>query len=728
MVTQTKPLTAEGSIVGTFQYMAPETMEGNEADARSDVFSFGALLYEMLTGRRAFNGKTQASVIAAVLASEPPPISSLQPMTPPALDRLVRTCLAKDPDERFQSAHDLVLQLKWIAEAGSQAGVPAPVVVKRKHRELIAWTLVAFLTVAAIALAFGFFLRAPQPGIAMRASLLPPEGQLYNAFSFALSPDGKKLAFVAADAKAGKSQLWVRQLNAATAQELAGTEDAQFPFWSPESKSIAFFAQGKLKRIDAGGGPVLALADAPGGRGGSWGSAGVIVFSRVYTGEGLYQVSEAGGPVSEATTFSKERKEDSHRFPFFLPDGRHFLFYMSSVFAPSGSKEGDPVAGVYEGDLKSKTQKYLFHADSGAQYGNGYLFCLQQRNLMARPFDPSSGRVTGAPVPVAQQVQYNPDRWIGAFSVSSQGVLSYMAGEEAARQLQWFSRDGKLLGAVGTPGVLGHPALSPDGRKVAVSLIPANSANRDIWIYDLERGNATRLSFNDAADNVPIWSHDGARVAYANDHSGYDEIYVKPSTGLGEEELLLSSQKAHDSSKEPSDWAPDGKSLLYTNFGSGLPPKLWIHDTTPGKNDSPLLKTNSSEAEAKFSPDGHWLSYTSEETGRTEIYVVPYPALNGKWQVSIAGGSQARWRKDGKELAFVTPDGTLMSAAVSTAGNTFRVETPKPLFATKIMDATRNYWQYDMTGDAQKFLVNTRIEQGQEPITLYANWPAELKP
>jgi Tol biopolymer transport system component len=728
MVTQTKPLTAEGSIVGTFQYMAPETLEGREADARSDIFSFGALVYEMLTGKRAFSGKTQASVIAAVLASEPAPISSVQPMTPPALDRLVRTCLSKDPDERFHSAHDLVLQLRWIADAGSQAGIPAPVVVKRKYRERIAWALASLMSLAAIAFAVGFWLRTPQPGIAVRAAVMPPKDQVYDAFSFALSPDGKRLVFVATDARNGKSQLWVRPLNAASAQELTGTEDAEFPFWSPDSKSIGFFAQGKLRRIDAGGGPVLALADAPGGRGGSWSSTGVIIFSRTYTGEGLYRVPETGGPASEATAFGKTRGEDSHRFPFFLPDGQHFLFYISSVATPSGSKEGDTVAGVYLGDLKSTTYKYLLHTDSNAQFGNGYMFYLQQQNLMAQPFNPSRGEVTAPPVPVAQHVRYNSDRWVGAFSVSSQGVLSYLAGEQALRQLQWFSRDGKPVGVVGTPGVLGHPALSPDGHKVAVSLDPASSANRDIWIYELERGNATRLTFNDAADNIPIWSSDGSRVAYANDRNGYDEIYVRASTGLGDEELLTPSDKQHDSSKQPSDWTPDGRSMLYTNFGSGLPPKLWIHDTTTGKGDYPLLKTNSSEAEGKFSPDGHWLSYTSEETGRPEIYVVPYPGLNGKWQVSTTGGSQARWRKDGKEIVFVTPEGNLMSAAVSIVGNSFRVEAPKLLFATKIMDATRSYWQYDMTGDAQKFLINTRMEQAKEPITLYANWPAELKP
>jgi eukaryotic-like serine/threonine-protein kinase len=719
-----QPLTARGMVVGTFQYMSPEQVEGKEADARSDIFALGAVLYEMATGKRAFTGKSQANIVAAILASDPQPISTVQPMSPPALDRVVRICLAKDPDERWQTAHDVKLQLQWIAEAGSQAGVPAPVLARRKLSQRAAWMVAALAVAAALAFAIGFFLRAPQPGVAVRSSLLPPKDQMYDAFSFALSPDGKKLAFVAADTQTGKNKLWVRPLNTTSVQELAGTEEAQYPFWSPDSASIGFYAEGKLKRIDAGGGPVVALADAPDGRGASWSSNGVIVFSRMYTGEGLFQVSEVGGPASEVTRFSTERKEDSHRFPFFLPDGRHFMFYMSSSLTPVGSKETDTVAGVYVGDLKTKAYTYLLHADSGAQYGNGYLFYLQQQNLMEQPFDASAARLAGAPVPVAPQVQYNPDRWVGAFSVSARGTLAYMAGEAAVRQLQWFSRDGKPLGTVGPPGVLGHPALSPDGKRVAVTRIPANSSNRDIWIYDLARGNASRLTFNDAEDNVPVWTRDGTRLAYANARSSYDDIYLQSSSGLGGEELLVPS--SHES-KEPNDWTPNGSSLLYTIFSASTTGvKLWMHDLVPEKKDYPLLKTNSSETEGKFSPDGHWLSYTSEETGRSEIYVVPYPALNGKWQVSTTGGNQARWRKDGKELVFVTSEGKLMSVAISTSGGTLNAEAPKLLFETKIFGVVRDFWQYDMTANAQKFLVNTRIEQAQQPITLYANWPAEL--
>jgi eukaryotic-like serine/threonine-protein kinase len=720
-MTSGKPLTAEGSIVGTFQYMSPEQIEGQEADPRTDIFALGCVLYEMATGKSAFAGKTQASVIASILASDPAPLSSVAPMTPPSLERLVRSCMAKTKEERVQSAHDVKLQLEWIAEAGSQAGVPAPVLARRRLSQRTAWIVAAIAALLAVTLAIGFVLRAPQPGIAVRSALIPPKDQQYEPFGFAISPDGKKLAFVAINPKAAKRTLWVRPLNATTAQELAGTDGANYPFWSPDSASIAFFAQSKLRKIEASGGPVLALADAPDGRGGAWSSQGVIAFSRNFSGEGLYQVQEAGGPVTELTHFSKERQQDSHRFPFFLPDGRHFVFYISSSSSPSGSKDSDTVAGLYIGDLKTKAYTYLLHTDSNAQYANGYLFYLQQRNLMAQPFDPSSAHLSGSPVPVAQQVQYNPDRWQGSFSVDTRGALVYMGGEEAARQLQWFSRDGKTLDTVGPPGILGHPALSPDGKKLAFSMVPANSTNRDIWIYDLARGGGSRLTFNDAPDNVPIWSHDGTRVAYTNERTSYGDIYVQSSSGLGGEELIPPAN--HEGLKVANDWTPDGK-LLYMYLTAG--PKLWIHDSSPGKADYPFLKTNSTEGLAKFSPDGHWLSYTSEETGRSEIYVVPYPELNGKWQVSSNGGNMARWRKDGKELLFVSPEGNLMSVAVSTEGKSFKAETPKPLFDTRIVATVRDTWQYDMTPDAQKFIINTRIEHAEEPITLYSNWATDL--
>ncbi|HUK86680.1 MAG TPA: protein kinase, partial [Terriglobales bacterium] len=391
-----KPLTAEGMVVGTFQYMAPEQLEGKEADARSDVFALGSVLYEMATGKRAFTGKSQASVVAAILASEPQPISALRPMSPPTLDRLVKVCLAKDPEERWQTAHDVKLQLKWIAEGGSEAGVPAPLAARRRHAQTLAWAVAAVCLLAALALGAAWLLRAPKPELPLQASLLPPKDSSFAAFNFAVSPDGRKLVFVARGASGGGNTLWVRPLDSIAAQPLAGTEDAQFPFWSPDSKSIGFFANHKLRRIDAAGGPVLALADAETPRGGSWSPDGTIVFAPASVG-GLWQIPAAGGAPTQLTQPANPGAERSHRWPSFLPDGRHLLYYNSSPSGPLGRPapaEVDAGSGIYVLDIKTGHQSLVVRAISQGQYASGYVFYLDQGNLMAQPFELSSLKAT----------------------------------------------------------------------------------------------------------------------------------------------------------------------------------------------------------------------------------------------------------------------------------------------------------------------------------------------
>ncbi len=714
------PLTAQGTVVGTFQYMSPEQVEGKEADARSDIFALGAVLYEMAAGKRAFTGKTQASVVAAILASEPQPISTVQPMSPPALDRVVRICMAKDPDERWQTAHDVKLQLQWIAEGGSQAGIPAPVAARRRLSQNIAWTVAAVCLLAAVALAATLFLRPTRPTVPLRASLMPPKNTSYDSFSFAISPDGKRLAFVANAADKAEGTLWVRPLNSVTAQELSGTEGASFPFWSPDSSTIGFFAKGKLKKIDAGGGPIVALADVTAGRGGTWNSDGTIVFSPKSSVDSLYQVSSSGGPVSAVTHFNKERKEDSHRFPWFMPDGRHFVFYMSSnTSAPSIDQ--DPVAGIYFHDLKTGTDTRLLASDSCAQFANGHLFYLRQQNLMAQPFDPGSGKLLGPPVPVAQGVTYDSSRWVGAFSVSPSGILGYIIGAGDQSQLIWYGRDGKELEKVGRLGIYSGVALSPDGQRAALSIGDPNSPTRDIWIDELAHGTLTRLTFEKSNPVGPVWTHDGKSIAYYTNRGGGD-IYQKASSGLGGEQALVQS----DSTKYPCDWASNGR-LLYMNVVSGNGARLWIHQDSPDKKDSPLLSTNFSEEFGRFSPDGRWLAYVSEETGKDEIFVVPFPSLSSKVQVSTAGGEQVAWRGDGKEIFYVSPDRKIMSVSVEAAGDNFKAAQPHELFSaqlTRVHHATR---EFDVTKDGQRFLINIRLEQVSEPITLYANWETELK-
>jgi eukaryotic-like serine/threonine-protein kinase len=458
------------------------------------------------------------------------------------------------------------------------------------------------------------------------------------------------------------------------------------------------------------------------GRGGTWGPDGTIVFSRKPQQEGLYQVSSAGGPVSEVTHYNKERKEDSHRWPWMLPDGRHFVFYMSSTTLTAANSDQDPVAGLYFYDRKTGKQIRLLPTDSGAQYANGYLFYLRQQNLMAQPFNPSSGTFSGPPVPVAEAVEYNSDRWIGAFTASSSGVLGYLSGAGKQSQLVWYGRDGKEQGRLGRPGTYDVVSISPDGQRVATTVGEPNGPSRDIWIYELARGTATRLTFEGAQASVPVWTHDSKTIAYTTNRHGGD-IYAKASSGLGSEEELVESNDF----TLPTDWTPDGKLLLYMNFAGGKGSRLWIHQTAPDKKDYPLLRTNFAEEHGRFSPDGHWLAYESEETGKDEIFVVPFPSLSSKWQVSTAGGEQVMWSHDGKELFYVAPDRKLMVVAVDTAGGTFKAALPRELFATSITGVHHVFLQYDVAPDGQKFIINTALEQGVEPITVYANWQSELK-
>ena len=717
-----QPLTAQGMVLGTFQYMSPEQVEGKEADARSDIFSLGAVLYEMASGRRAFTGKSQASIVAAILASEPQPISVLQPMSPPALDRVVRTCMAKDPDDRWQTAHDVKLQLRWIAEGGSQAGVPGPLAARRRLSQNLAWTLAAISLLAAVGLAAALWLHTSSSSLPLRASLLPPKNSSFDPFGFAISPDGKRLAFTAVAADKSESTLWVRPLNSVAAQELSGTDGAEYLFWSPDSSSIGFFAGGRLKKIDAAGGPVITLADVVSGRGGTWGSDGTIVFSRKADSEGLYQVSSAGGPVSEVTHFDRGRKEDSHRWPWMLPDGRHFIFYMSSSTQTAATGGQDTVAGIYYYDRKTGKQTRVLFTDTGAQYANGYLFYLMQQNLMAQRFNPSSGTFSGPPVPVAEAVEYNSDRWIGAFSVSASGILGYLSGSGKQRQLIWYGRDGKEQSRLGHPDNYDGVAISEDGQRLATTLAEANGFNTDIWVYELARGTATRLTFEGVHAAAPIWTHDGKTIAYVTNRQGGD-IYAKTSSGLGAEQGLVESNDY----KIPSDWSPDGKLLLYMNFVGSSVPHFWIHPVVPAEKDYALLKTNFSEEQGQFSPDGRWLAYVSEETGKDEVFVVPFPSLSSKWQVSAAGGEQVKWRHDGKELFYLTPDRKLMAVAVDTAGGTFKPGLPHELFQTSIQSAHHQLPQYDVAPDGQKFILNVPLGPSLEPITLYSNWAAELK-
>ena len=731
MLTASKPLTKEGTILGTFHYMAPEQLEGREADARSDIFAFGAVLYEAATGKKAFEGKTTASVIAAVLASEPAPMSTLQPLTPPALERLVKTCLAKDPDERFQSAHDLNLQLRWIAEAGSQAGVPAPVVVRRKLHQQLAWGLAAACLIIAAVFAVAYFRAASVVSRPVRSYILPPEK---TEFQFApstggpvLSPDGTRVVFPAHDAS-GKMLLWVRPLDSLSAQPLQGTEGASYPFWSPDSRFLGFFVPGKLKKIDVSGGPPQTVCDAPSGRGGTWNTDDVIVFTPEVSGP-LSRVPAAGGAPAPLTQFDKTLQQTSHRWPVFLPDGRHFVYWAGDPFSATATN------GVFLGSLEGKEQHFLFQTESDALYAPpGYLLYMREQSLMAQPFDAGSLKLTGDAFPIAELVA-NPQNFrLGFFSVSQNGVLIYLTGSGAQARFAWLDANGKQLTVVGDMDFYGQLRLSPDGSHLAEIVNDPLGRNSDIWLIDLGRGVRTRFTFDPAVHYFPVWSPDGTRIAFASSRRGPLNLYVKGSSGAGTEEPLIES----DGSKFPTDWSRDGRFIAF-NF---IDPKgktnfdIWVLPMFGDRKPFPFLQTQFSEGGAVFSPDGHWIAYQSDESGNTEIYIAPFegqPAAatggpqGGKWQVSQGGGRVPTWRRDGKGLYYLGSEGKLMEAVVTPKGSAVEMGIPHEVLQARFTVLGQFARTYDVSPDGKRFLVLSSEETGATPLTLVTNWTAGLK-
>ena len=493
-------------ILGTVQYMAPEQLEGKISDARTDIFAFGCILYEMATGKKAFAGGSRASLITAIMSSEPPLISTIQPMTPPALDRVVKICLAKDPEERWQNAHDLMNELKWISELSSQIGVAQAVISRRKSRNWIPWIITALALLGSAATLILYRTKPTMFSRTISSSIVLPEKTAL--LSAVMSPDGSKFVFVARDSS-GKNLLWIRNLNSFTIQPLPGTENPSFPFWSPNSRFIGFFAAGKLKKIDANGGTVQTLCDAPFNRGGTWNQEDVILFSPVVDGP-LYRVSASGGPATPLTSFDPARGETTHRWPFFLPDGKHFLYLVGSF---GGEREK---MGIYVRSLETKEEKFLVRANSNMAYADpGYLFFYHERNLLAQPFDAKNLQIKGEPVLVAKDIQYFPQVFGGLFSVSQNGTLLYQAhAGSGVSQLYWFDRNGKQIGTLGSAHNQANPRISPDGKKVALNIADTETGNMDIWIYQSAGGIPSRFTSDPSFESGPVWSPDGSKIVF----------------------------------------------------------------------------------------------------------------------------------------------------------------------------------------------------------------------
>ncbi len=687
----TVSVTQEAQITGTLEYMAPEQLQGREADARSDIFSFGCVLYEMLSGVRVFSGSSAASVIAAILEREPKPLVTIGP----ALDRVLRACLAKDPERRFQTAIDLKRNLTWAMEAGPVATVPT-------QKARLPWILAAAAALAAIAIAALHFAALKPAPPETRVDIVTPATS--SPASFAVSPDGRRVAYVASPG--GASRLFVRPLDSTSAQSLPGTEGALNPFWSPDSRSLGFFADQKLKRIDLAGGQPFTLAGVTNLTAqGTWNSEGTILFSPGGAGP-LFRVSSSGGPAVAVTKLASS--QGFHRTPRFLASGRQFLFYATGA---------DPSLwlGSLDGTAPRRIAAIAPGTDSAAEYlSSGWLIWVRQSVLVAQRFDVARGTLSGDPVTLAHGVGVDPVSLAGAFSVSPNGVIAWRAGSVSRRQLIWFTRSGHNAGALGAPddSNLLHPEISPDGQRVAVTRGPIGFG--DIWIE--EGGRSSRFTFDPSDDRYAIWSPDGARIAFSSRRTVALDIYAQPANASGRAEPLFQSENT----KVPNSWSPDGRFLLY--WSSRDNGNLMLLPLS-GADRKPVsfLSTSFTEMQGAFSPDGKWVAYQSSESGRYEIYVRPFPGPGGRWPVSTGGGISPRWRADGKELYYLAPDAKLMAVAVSARGAAFTARAPEPLFFTHIAPGVFKP-QYAVARDG-RFLINTELETASsEPIHLLLNW------
>ena len=716
--TMSRSLTAEGSWVGTFQYMSPEQVEGKDVDGRSDIFSLGAVLYEMLTGRRAFEGKSQLSVASAILEKEPASISEAKPMTPQALDYAIRTCLVKDPEKRWQAVRDLAHLLTWIAQSGTRADAFAPRAGRRKTRERWFFAALAVTAVALLVLGVREAGRTPVEESVIRSYVKPMAGSsllLSDASGFSLSPDGRTLAYVATTSEK-ESVLWIRPIDSLRAQPLVGTSGAKYPFWSPDGRFVGFFAGGKLKVIEPSGGPSLTLSDAADGRGATWNRDGVILFAPSVNSP-LHRVSASGGSSVPVTTLEPSKNEISHRWPCFLPDGRHFLFLAGSVFTSTEN----PTNTVQVGSLDSRETRTLLHAHAGACYASGHILFLRQNTLMAQPFDLTRLELAGNAVPVADPVQEAEIFSRGLFSASENGRLAFVEGRAGGeRQLVWYDRSGKQIGSVPGNGAYASPRISPDGKRLLFYL---DSGGYDIWTYDMVRGVKSPQTFGSASSQgniFPVWSPDGKRIAFTSYHDGKYFLSEKVSDGSSEAEVLLEGANRY---RFPSDWSPDGKSLIY-HEGSQGGWSIWVLPLTGDRKPRPFLKNPVSSRDASFSPDSKWVAYCSNESGEYKVYIAPFPGPGGKWLVSSGAGYSPRWRRDGREIFYFTPDNEVMAVDVKPAVNLVEVGTAHPLFETFSYGV---FGRFDVTPDGQRFVVPFEAGEPSTAITLVVNWPADLK-
>ena len=680
--------TQPGVVLGTVGYMSPEQARGQATDHRSDIFSFGAILYETLTAKRAFQKASSAETLAAILNEEPSSLVSHQPEAPPRVERLLKSCLTKDPEERWRDAHDLSLELGWIAEEGMQpgsGGIPTGRSLESNERPV-------------------------------QASILPPEKSDFvstgpNSGPAVVSPDGRRIAFTGRHGDT--TVLFVRRIDSTTAAPLAGTEGGTFPFWSPDSRSIGFFAEGNLRRIEASGGPRQSLCAAQAGRGGSWNHDGTIIFTPSPT-DPIYRVPASGGSPVPVTTIDRAQAT-THRWPCFLPDGRHFLYFG-----------GHPLlnGGIHVGSLDGTEHKTILQGYLSAAYAPpGFLLFVRDGILVARRFDVDRLAISGEEFPIAENVMVEPFVQRALFSVSENGVLVYHRGGVAEHpRLIWFNRNGKQGSPLRDDAIYVWHRLSPDGRRlVGTDRLGAGS---NVWTLDLTRGVKARLTFDPSTQLRPRWSPDGGRIIFSSNRKGSFHIYRKASNGSGTDELLLDS----DTDDQAEECSPDGKYLAFLRRKrpQQYTADIWVLPFTARGKPSPLIENEFDKRFPAFSPDGRWLAYASNESGRFEVYVAPFPGAKGKWQVSNSGGTFPRWRGDGKEVFYLGADNRVRATEIAARGSSIRVGSTETLFRTQTVPTPIS--PFDVTADGRRFLINAMpvVNDNSEPVTLLINWTKKI--
>jgi len=687
-------------------------VQGKEADARSDIFAFGAVLYEMATGKRPFSGKSQISLASSILESDPQPIGATQPLIPRGFEHVVATCLQKDPDERFQTAHDIKLELQWVAaDRSTTTAAAVPAAAAPKH-ERLGWAAVVVVAIALGAIGGILLHRTVPPAPSIRTLVNPPEKTTLNltgdsAGPPVLSPDGSTLAFAAAGAD-GKTMLWVRPMNSLDSRMLADTDGATFPFWSADSRSIAFFAQGKMKSIDITGGSALVICDAPLGRGGTAAPGGVILFSPNVDSP-IMRISATGDSPVPVTKLNTEA-HTSHRWPFFLPDGKHFL-YLAIHHDPS--KAGNDTLSY--ASLDGRENRALFRSQSNAIYANGYLLFARADQLMAQAFDPASGALSGNAQIVARGIMNDSSTWHVDASASDNGLLVYGSGSTGDLQLVWMDRATQKISVLADkiPDLAGG-RISPQGDRIALQI---DTGASDIWVLDIARGVRTRLTFGPVANLYPVWSPDGQWIAYVSVRNAQYGLYRKRSDGSGAEEvLMLGGPQAIESDS----WSQDGKYLLYTQSAPDGTVEVWA---LPLEGERKPFKVVTHGAVGQISPDGGWLTYRSTESGNAEVYVVPFRSGQGKWQVSATGGNQPQWSRDGKELYYIDPTYSLFAVPVKEVGGALQFGTAQKLVSNW---SAPNVF-YDLTPDGKKILLDRYSQQVNQSVTVVTNFTADLK-